>query len=128
MMPAPMTLRFQDLHSFTAADVEAAIRRNDRDELPLVPVTIALLAAASPAALDFCIRLARHDDPRVRGNAILAIGHLARRFRDLDERRVKPLLEAALRDPDATVRNHAKSAADEVYQFLHWTMDGHIYG
>jgi hypothetical protein len=123
-----MNRRFQDLESFTPEDVEAAIGRNDPDELPLVPVTVALIARDLPDAQDACVRLARHADPLVRGNAVIAIGHLARRFRSLDEARVKPLLESGLVDPDARVRILAKSAADEVHQFLHWTIAGHVYG
>lgn len=123
-----MARRFQDLDHVTAADIEAAVRRNDPAELPLVPVTTALVAEDAALAMDTCCRLALHADPSVRGNAIVSLGHLARRFRSLDERRVKPLLEAALVDPDETVRALAKSASDEVHQFLHWTIAGHIFG
>lgn len=123
-----MSDRFQDLASFTAADVDAAIGRNDLAELALVPITVALLAQDLAMATDICCRLAVHEDPAVRGNAIASLGHLARRFRVLDERRVRPLLEAGLRDPDAYVRSNAKSAADEAHQFLHWTIAGHVYG
>jgi len=121
-------MRFQDLDRFTPADVEAAISRSDPEELPLVPLTLALLADGPDLAETVCIRLARHEIPSVRGNAVVALGHLARRFRRLDEPQVRPLLEAALQDPDATVRLLAKSAADEVHQFLHWTIAGHIFG
>lgn len=123
-----MSDRFQDLTSFTAADVEAAIRRNDLGELALVPITVALLAKDLSLATDICCLFAVHADPAVRGNAFASLGHLARRFRDLEESRVRPLLESGLRDPDAGVRSNAKSAADEAYQFLHWTISGHVYG
>jgi hypothetical protein len=123
-----MTDRFQDLSSFTSADVDAAIGRNDPAELALVPITVALLAQDLALAVDTCCRLAAHVDPAVRGNALASLGHLARRFRALDESRVRPLLESGLSDPDAGVRLNAKSAADEVHQFLHWKISGHVYG
>ena len=123
-----MPTRFQDLESFSRADIESAIGRNDPEELPLVPLTVALLAAEPALAEETCIRLAGHGDPAVRGNALVALGHVARRFRRLDESRVRPLLEAGLRDADPAVRALAKSAADEVHQFLHWTITGHVYG
>jgi HEAT repeat protein len=123
-----MALRFQDLESFTAADVEAALQRNDPSELALVPITAALLARDVALAMDVCCRLARDPAPPVRGSAVVSLGHLARRFGMLDEHRVRPLLEEALRDPDEGVRSLAKSAADEVHQFLHWTIAGHTYG
>ena len=50
--------RFQDLPSFTAEDVRAAICRDDKDELPLVPVTVAMLSPELGPAMDVCIELA----------------------------------------------------------------------
>ena len=123
-----MQRRFQDLASFTAEDIEAAIARNASDEIPYVPLTVALLADDGAAAMQVCVKLARHVDPQVRANALISLGHIARRFRSLDEAAVKPLIEEGLRDPDATVRLLAKSAADEIHQFLHWTIAGHVYG
>ncbi len=121
-------MKFQDLSSFTAADVRAAIERNDRSELPLVPVTVAMLSPDLGLAMEVCIELATSGNSAVRGNALISLGHLARRFRSLDEARVRPLIEAALRDPDSSVRALAKSAADEIHQFLHWSIAGHQYG
>jgi hypothetical protein len=58
----------------------------------------------------------------------MSLGHLARRFRTLDEKTVKPIIEQALLDKDEYIRMNAKSAADEIHQFLHWKIDGHSYG
>jgi len=127
-IPHHNAIRFQDLETFTTEDVEAAIMRNDPDELPLVPITLAMLSSEPVSAAEVCARLAGHDDPAVRGNAVVALGHLVRRFRSLDERQFKPIIESALRDSQEYVRNSAKSAADEIHQFLHWTIAGHIYG
>jgi len=123
-----MPTRFQDLAAFTPSDVEAAIARNDPAELPLVPLTVALVSEDPALAEAVCIRLAGHVDAAVRGNALVSLGHLARRFRRLDEARVRPLLESGLQDADPVVRVMAKSACDEVHQFLHWTIAGHVYG
>lgn len=120
--------RFQDLETFTNGDIEAAIRRNHPDELPLVPITIALVSVDRESAEDTCLLLASHENPEVRGNAVVCLGHLARRFRTLDEKRVRPVIESALRDNDEYVRSNAKSAADEIHQFLGWHIDGHVYG
>jgi len=120
--------RLQDLHTFTNSDVRAAIDRNDLEELPLVPITVAMTCPELGPAMDVCIELAGSRITAVRGNALVSLGHLARRFRSLDESRVRPLIEAGLADPDETVRVLAKSAADEIHQFLHWTISGHRYG
>jgi HEAT repeat protein len=120
--------RFQDLATFTLDDVRAAIARNSPDELPLVPLTVAMISADLAPALEVLIELAGAENALVRGNALISLGHLARRFRALDEARVRPLIETGLADPDASVRALAKSAADEIHQFLHWTFAGHVYG
>jgi hypothetical protein len=121
-------MKFQDLEQFTNADVEAAIIRNDPEELQFVPLTIALTSTDQSFVQEVCIRLAVHMDNKVRGNAIMSLGHIARRFRKLNEQAVKPIIESALVDVDAYVRMLAKSAADEIHQFLGWTIAGHVYG
>ncbi len=121
-------MKFQDRSSYTEADLREAIDRNDMAELPLVPITVAMLSPDLAPAMETCIELAGSGMPGVRGNALVSLAHLARRFRSLDEARVKPLLESGLRDSDASVRELAKSAADEIHQFLHWTIAGHTYG
>ncbi len=121
-------MRFQDLEHFTESDVKAALKRNDVDELQFVSLTIALASSDRTSAQDTCLILSSHSDNKVRGNAVMSLGHLARRFRQLDEAAVKPVIEAALQDADDSVRSHAKSAADEIYQFLGWKIAGHVYG
>ncbi len=121
-------IRFQDLEDFSDSDVEAAIRRNDPAELLFVPITVALVLPDASEAQVICGKLSLHPDSRVRGNAVMSLGYLARRFRKLDRESVLPLIEAALHDQDDYVRVNAKSAADEIHQFLHWEIAGHIYG
>lgn len=111
-----------------AADLEAALGRDDPDELLLVPITAALLAVDPAPVAEACVRLSRHADPRIRANALVSLGHLARRFRRLDEQQVRPVIEAGLRDGDEGTRSAALSAADEIHQFLHWTFPGHTFG
>jgi hypothetical protein len=123
-----MRTKFQDLKHFTDGDVDAAMKRNDPDELQFVPVTVALSSPDQSFAQNICIELSRHGHGKIRGNAVMSLGHLARRFRKLDERAVKPVIESALTDEDEYVRTLAKSAADEIHQFLGWSIAGHVYG
>lgn len=120
--------KFQDLENSTFDDVQAAISRNNPEELPLVSVTVALSSDDPLLAQNVCIALSRHEHYLTRGNAVMSLGYLARRFRKLDEHAVKPVIEAALNDPQEYVRVRAKSAADEIHQFLHWDISGHVYG
>jgi hypothetical protein len=121
-------VKFQDLQHFTSDDIDAAMNRNDPEELYLVPVIVALAFADRSRAEAVCVELCSHEDRRVRGNAVTSLGHLARRFRSLDQKTVQPLIEQALDDADLQVRMNAKSAADEIHQFLHWQIAGHVYG
>jgi hypothetical protein len=120
--------RFQDLEQFTESDVEAAIRRNDPEELQLVPIVVALLSSDCAPAEAVCVRFCSHEHYKVRAHALISLGHLARRFQVLDEKTARPIIEKALGDKDGYVRAHARSAADEIHQFLHWQIKGHVYG
>jgi len=120
--------KFQDLDSFTERDVEEALRRNADDEISLVPITIALIATDHVCAQRVCLKLAADARPRVRGNALAGLGHIARRFRTLDELPVTQVIESGLLDNDEYVRLSAKSAADEIHQFLGWIFQNHVYG
>ncbi len=128
MYDARVTTKFQDLDHFTVGDLEAALKRNDPGELQLVSVTLAIACDDRFVAQDACLRLSHNPDGKIRGNAVMSLGHLARRFRKLDEQSVKPVIESALRDEDEYVRTRAKSAADEIHQFLGWIIAGHTYG
>jgi hypothetical protein len=123
-----MTNRIQDIDNITADDVSAALSRNDPDELQFVAITVALTFADRAFIQQVCTLLSSHGDRKVRGNALTSLGYLARRFRKLDEQKVKPVIESALLDSDGMVREIAKSAADEIHQFLHWDIAGHKYG
>jgi hypothetical protein len=95
-----MTVRFQDLASFTIDDVNAAITRNDPDELQFVSITIALSSSESALAQEVCLKLSTHEHHKVRGNAVMSLGYLARRFRALDEDKVRPILNRRFRSSE----------------------------
>jgi hypothetical protein len=104
----------------SVSEVEAAITRNDPDELLLAVLSAALYADDGEWAESVCERLARHEHPTVRGNAVLGFGHIARLQRTLRRTYVRFIVEAALKDPDPYVRGQAESAADDLEQFLGW--------
>lgn len=106
--------------TWTEADVETVLARGDRDELLYAPIVVSLSTPDCAWSLDICVRLAAHADPRVRANAILGFGHLARVCGALDEARVRPLVEAALTDSDPRVCGNAETAASDIRFFLGW--------
>ena len=103
--------------------VEDAIERDDPIELMDVAMDIGTEAESREWAQSCCVQLARHRNAQVRGNAVLAFGHLARRFGRLDPQRVRRLVEIALHDPSDYVRDQARSAAEDLTTFLSWDFD-----
>lgn len=123
-----MIKKFQDLEIITPKEVNLTLIRNDPEELQLVSVTLALSDLDFNFTQSVCVQLCSNSNSKVLENALVSLGHLARRFRHLDEQTIKPLIESSLRNPDEYVRGCAKSAADEIHQFLHWQIAGHTYG
>lgn len=64
------------------------------------------------------MRLSRHPHFNVRGNAILGFGHIARIHGYLDQEVIRPILEAALRDPNPYVEGHAVDTRFDTETFL----------
>jgi hypothetical protein len=110
---------FQD--GWTKDDIEDAIARDDHEALIYAPIIVSLDPPDSKWAEDICIRLALHAHPQIRANAILGFGHLARTMRNLSETQVRPVVLAALKDPEDVVRAHAEDAASDIDHFLNWT-------
>jgi len=104
--------------------ITAALARNDREELLLLPISLSMdpPEETDPGLAEaVCLQLASHADPTVRGNAILGFGHLARTvgaFRDAPA--VRAAVSAALADPDAYISGQAHAAADDLAHFLKW--------
>lgn len=103
--------------SWTNGDVEQCVRDQD-DRLPVAPLLASLYSTDCAWATETCLRLADHADPQVRGNAVLGLGHLARRFSDLAlDDRLAATLDRALDDADEYVRGQALSAHEDIEQY-----------
>jgi hypothetical protein len=114
-------MRYEPIDPMSRGDVDAAIARADPDELTRVVLAVALHADEGPWAAAVCLQFARHSHVNLRGNAILGLGHLARRFGRLDPV-AREVIEDGLRDGDDYVRGQAEAAADDVHHFLRWTI------
>ncbi len=115
-------MKYEQIRDLSPGEVAAILRRDDPRELLYVPISVGLSAGDAGWAQDVCVGLAAHADERVRGNALLGLGHVARVHGFLDQARVQPLLQAGLRDESEWVRGQARSAADDVEHFLGWRL------
>ncbi|HEY5657235.1 MAG TPA: hypothetical protein VIY27_05555 [Myxococcota bacterium] len=103
--------------------VEAAFERDDPRELADLALEIALDAGDREWAQACCAELARHRNANVRGDALVALGHLARRFGRLDPQRIKRIVSIALWDRNEYVRRQARVAAEDLATFLDWEFE-----
>lgn len=114
-MPVYKTLPF-----FTRDRVITAIKENDVATLIPVALSVATYDPDWKYAQDLCIRLSEHSNASVRGNAILALGYVARVHRRLEKRIVKPVLLRAQKDSEAEVCSRADDAVDDINLYLNW--------
>lgn len=62
---------YQSIEPVEVKNAEAALARNNPDELLLVAISVGMYAENLPWGEAFCLRLAKHSHFNVRGNAIL---------------------------------------------------------
>jgi len=112
-------MQYDPMEPMSREAVDAALGRAEPKELLRAVVAVALHSEDLAWASSVCLQLARHQHFNVRGNAILGLGHLARRFGRLDPV-AREVIEEGLRDSDAYVRGQAECAADDAQRFLRW--------
>jgi len=115
-------VEYHVIQELNREQVEAAILRNEPEELLIAALSAALYSDDAAWAESVCLRLSGHAHFNVRGNAILGFCHLARIHGRLDKIRVRPVVKAALHDQSDYVRGHANDAVDELNFFLKWRL------
>jgi hypothetical protein len=114
---------YEPIEPLNRLKAEEAIARDNSEELLRVVLAVGLHELDGDWAATFCEQLCHHPHANVRGNAVLSLGYLARRFGKLNEDRVRPIIESALRDSDDYVRGQAHDAADDIQHFLDWALN-----
>ena len=98
---------------------EALATGGDATALSKALVSLSLSDPDLRWTAELLLGLTHHENPNVRGNALLGLGHLARRFRALPDRdAAAAAVKAGLADANAFVRGQADSAADDLESFL----------
>ena len=111
---------YDPIPSLQQNEIEAALVRNDPEELLIGVLSAALYLEDRIFAQKVCIRLSEHPHFNVRGNALLGFAHIARIDGELDEAKVKPLIKNGLVDNNDYVRGQAEDAVDDIEHFLDW--------
>jgi len=110
-------MQYEDIPKLSHAEVEEALR-SDSEDLSVAVLSAGLFSDDREWGESVCIRAASHGEPKVKGNAILGFGHLARRFGDLVQPKlVTEIIETALNDSSDYVRAQTQSAADDIESF-----------
>ncbi len=115
-------MQYESIDSDLLNDPDALAIDRSSEKLWKEIISVGLHASDVCSAQVACLRLSNHPHENVRGNALLAIGHLARRFGSLDET-AKAVVEAGLSDPSGYVRGQADSAADDCEHYLDWCIE-----
>ena len=116
-------MKYSPIEWRSKQDVEAAVSKNEPEDLAGAVISAALYSDDPDWALSICLKLSSHEHSNVRGNAILGFGHIARIHGVLNEGTVKRVIEEGLRDRSDYVRAQANSAADDVEFFLNWVVN-----
>ena len=111
-------MTYEDIGRLTPAEVRARLERGEARYLVQVPLAAALHWDDAEEAQKVCFELAGHLDETVRGNAVLALGHIARIHGRLDRQRAAAVLRRARSDLSAYVRGQAEAAGDDIAHFL----------
>ena len=120
--PAP-SLSYAAIHPCSREAVEKALATDNTDVLLRAVIAVSMCDHDWQYAQELCMKLSRHWNFNVRGNAILGFGHIARVHGILDEELVKPVIELALGDENNYVVGHAVDAVMDTEHYLGWAYD-----
>jgi hypothetical protein len=113
-------MEYEEVIPRSKNQAEAALSRDLPEELHSVVLSVGLFADDLKWAQCFCAKLTSHPDEITRGNAILAFGHLARRFGSLDELLVRPIITKANSDSSLFVQGQLEACKEDLQWFLGW--------
>ncbi len=113
-------MKYIKIREYSEAETKKALADNNAEELIDVILSVALYSDDFEYAEKICIQLSNHECFNVRGNALQGFGHIARIYGKLNESKIKPIIENALKDKDEYVRGNAIDAKGDTEMFLKW--------
>ena len=109
---------YVSIRDFAPTEVVTLIERDEPRELQYVSVGVGMYSDDPAWAQDVCMTLAHHRDPLVRGNALLGIAHIARRFGTINVAAIVPIIKAAQAESNEYVRFQANDAWDDIEHYV----------
>lgn len=89
---------YKPLSERTREEVKEILQSNDMDALITLPLSLGEYELDWKFAQDTCMKLAQHEDERVRANAALGLAYIARTKGKLEKNLVKSVLLQLLND------------------------------
>lgn len=89
---------YKDLPQSNSEEIKRILSEGTIEEVMILPLSIGMYHDNLKEAQDICVRLAYHDDERVRANAALGLSYIARKKRGLEKHIIKPVLHKLLND------------------------------
>ena len=112
---------YKPLNDFSLEEIKEIIERNNIEELIVLPLSVGENFPDWKNAQDVCSRLSRHEDPRVRANAVLGFAYIARTKGKIEKHIVKPIVLKELRE-NMEYEWRIKDAIDDINLFMKWNL------
>jgi hypothetical protein len=110
-----MSLRYHD-PSLSQDEAISFIATNDLTKVTEALISIGLNETDAIWAQETCVKYANNDNEDIASAAIIAIGHIARRFGELDMAKVMPVLQQAKRK-SPSLSGVVQDALDDIQMF-----------
>jgi hypothetical protein len=110
-------LTYEPISRMTKRDMIAALKSEDPNTVLRGLLSAALYSGDGIWAEKLVYKFIDHEDPHVRGNALLSLGHIARIHGTLDRQRAIDVLRVAKHDRHEFVRGQALDSLEDVQ---HW--------
>lgn len=108
---------YQSIPQLSKRDITKNLGSNDTEIVLHAILSAALYSGDGHWAEKIAYKFIDHENPFVRGNALLALAHIARIHGTIDRSRAIDVSRVARYDKDAFVRGHAEDCLEEVQ---HW--------
>jgi hypothetical protein len=110
---------YKPLEEFSNEQINEILKRNNIDELLLLPLSVGEYHENWKYAQDICVKLSVHDNPAIRASAVLGLAYIARTKGMLEKHVVKPIILKELRENEEN-NGGIVDAIDDINHFMNW--------